>query len=91
MFKLLDFSQTQMIELYLETKLKIRIPTFKMDQFVEDLRYFCGAFFSFKCLITLLFRRRKHSLDGEVFEILSVYTDFISFKEMILDFKTVSY
>ena len=29
-----------MIELYLETKLKIRIPTFKMDQFVEDLRYF---------------------------------------------------
>jgi len=61
---------TQMIELYLESKLKIRIPTFKMDQFVEDLR------------------RRKHSLDGEVFEILSVYTDFISFKEMILDFKT---
>ena len=35
--------QTQMIELYLETKLKIRIPTFKMDQFVEDLRYFCGV------------------------------------------------
>ena len=42
-------------------------------------------------MLTLLFRRRKHSLDGEVFEILSVCTDFISFKEMILDFKTVSY
>jgi len=33
--------------------------------------------------------RRKH-LDGEVFEMLLTFTDFVAFKEMVLDYKAVS-
>ena len=33
--------------------------------------------------------RRKH-LDGEVFEMLLTFTDFVAFKELILDYKAVS-
>jgi len=34
-------------------------------------------------------RARRDELDGEVFEILLTFTDFVSFKEMMLDYKGV--
>jgi len=33
--------------------------------------------------------RRKH-LDGEVFEMLLTFTDFLAFKDLVLDHKAVS-
>jgi len=33
--------------------------------------------------------RRKH-LEGEVFEMLLTFTDFVAFKELVLDYKAVS-
>ena len=38
----------------------------------------------------MIFRSRKKELDGEVFEILLTFTDFVSFKELVLDYKAVS-
>lgn len=41
-------------------------------------------------LITIiLFRTKQSELEGEVFDILVSFTDFISFKEMLLDYKAV--
>jgi len=34
-------------------------------------------------------RSRRDELDGEVFEILLAFTDFVSFKEMMVDYKAV--
>ena len=36
------------------------------------------------------FRDRKEELEGEVFEILLTFSDFMSFKEMLLDYRAVS-
>ena len=33
---------------------------------------------------------RREELDGEVFEILLTFSDFLSFKEMFIDYKAVS-
>ena len=38
----------------------------------------------------LYFRDRKEELEGEVFEILLTFSDFMSFKEMFLDYRAVS-
>ena len=35
-------------------------------------------------------RMRRDELDGEVFEILLTFSDFLSFKEMFIDYKAVS-
>jgi len=40
--------------------------------------------------ILLTCRLRKDELDGEIFEILLTFTDFLPFKEMVLDYKAVS-
>lgn len=37
------------------------------------------------------FRNRKNELDGEIFELLLTFSDFLTFKEMILDYKAVSF
>lgn len=34
---------------------------------------------------------KKSELEGEIFEILLSFTDFLAFKEMILDYRAVSY
>ncbi|XP_046468516.1 ADP-ribosylation factor-like protein 2-binding protein isoform X1 [Neodiprion pinetum] len=44
--------------------------------------------FSIHVLLDQLNERRPE-LDGEVFEVLATLTDFLSFKEMILDYKAV--
>ena len=36
------------------------------------------------------FSDRKDELEGEVFEILLTFSDFMSFKEMFLDYRAVS-
>lgn len=36
------------------------------------------------------FSNKQNELEGEVFEVLSTLTDFMSFKEMFLDFRAVS-
>ncbi|GLH04637.1 ADP-ribosylation factor-like protein 2-binding protein [Gryllus bimaculatus] len=41
----------------------------------------------YSCLI--VFRERKDELDGEVFEILDTFSDFMAFKEMFLDYKAI--
>lgn len=40
--------------------------------------------------LSLLFRDRRNELEGEIFEMLSTFTDFVAFKEMFLDYKSVS-
>ena len=35
-------------------------------------------------------RERKEELDGEIFEILLTFSDFMAFKEMVLDYRAVS-
>lgn len=37
------------------------------------------------------FSEKQAELDGEVFEVLSAVTDFLAFKEMLLDYRAVSY
>ncbi|GAB1600273.1 ADP-ribosylation factor-like protein 2-binding protein [Argonauta hians] len=32
---------------------------------------------------------RKHELEGEIFELLLTFSDFVTFKEMVLDYKAV--
>ena len=44
--------------------------------------------FDFCCKCVSLRARRKH-LEGEIFEILLTFTDFLVFKELILDYKAV--
>ncbi|XP_068904774.1 ADP-ribosylation factor-like protein 2-binding protein [Tenebrio molitor] len=34
-------------------------------------------------------RKRHHELEGEIFEILSTFSDFVSFKEKFLDYKAM--
>ena len=36
------------------------------------------------------FRKRKEELNGEVFEMLLTFSDFLAFKEMFIDYKRVS-
>lgn len=36
------------------------------------------------------FRERRNELDGEIFEMLSTFSDFMAFKEMFLDYRAVS-
>ena len=38
----------------------------------------------------VLNRERKEELDGEIFEILLTFSDFMAFKEMVLDYRAVS-
>ncbi|XP_029042705.2 ADP-ribosylation factor-like protein 2-binding protein isoform X1 [Osmia bicornis bicornis] len=38
---------------------------------------------------TLLQYLKQQKLDGEVFEVLSTFTDFVAFKEMFLDYRAV--
>lgn len=35
------------------------------------------------------FRKRQNELEGEIFEILSTFTDFLAFKEKFLDYKAM--
>jgi ADP-ribosylation factor-like protein 2-binding protein len=37
-----------------------------------------------------VFRQRKDEIEGEIFEILLMFTDFVAFKEMILDYRAAS-
>jgi ADP-ribosylation factor 2-binding protein len=43
-----------------------------------------------KIIFDFFFRERKDELDGEIFEMLLTFSDFMTFKEMFLDFKAVS-
>ena len=36
------------------------------------------------------YRKRKHELQGEIFEMLLTFSDFVAFKEMFIDYKKVS-
>ena len=36
-------------------------------------------------------RERKDELEGEIFEILLTFSDFMAFKEMVLDYRAVSH
>ncbi|GFN92400.1 ADP-ribosylation factor-like protein 2-binding protein [Plakobranchus ocellatus] len=58
-----------LIESYLETELKKRLPEFCMLEFSQQLQ------------------SRKKELEGEIFEILLTFSDFMAFKEMLLDYK----
>lgn len=40
--------------------------------------------------LILLLRKRRSELEGEVFEILLTFTDFLAFKELLLDYRAVS-
>lgn len=39
----------------------------------------------------ICFRKRQNELDGEIFEIIATFSDFIAFKNMFLDYKNVSF
>ena len=43
-----------------------------------------------KCNFCFIYRDRKEELEGEVFEMLLTFSDFMSFKEMVIDYKNVS-
>lgn len=62
-----------LIEKYLEEQLVVRMPGFTMEAFSTQLEK----------------RKKKNteSLDGEIFEILLTFSDFMAFKEMFLDYK----
>jgi hypothetical protein len=36
-------------------------------------------------------RERKNELEGEIFEMLLTFSDFLAFKEMFLDYRAVSF
>jgi len=38
----------------------------------------------------IFIRERKNELEGEIFEMLLTFSDFVAFKEMFLDFRAVS-
>lgn len=80
------------IEKYIDEQLTKRIPGFNMNKFEEDLRFQIETiYFVLNGLLTTLFcRLRQNELDGEIFEILSTFTDFLAFKLMFLDYKAVS-
>ncbi|XP_033122356.1 ADP-ribosylation factor-like protein 2-binding protein [Anneissia japonica] len=56
---------------HIEDELTSRIPDFSMEDFSQQLQK----------------RSKKKQLDGEIFEMLLTFSDFISFKEMFLDYK----
>ncbi|XP_005101053.2 ADP-ribosylation factor-like protein 2-binding protein [Aplysia californica] len=58
-----------LIETYLDSELKKRIPDFSMPEFSKQLQ------------------ERRKELEGEIFEILLTFSDFMAFKEMLLDYK----
>ena len=51
-----------------------------------------GHLFLLKTLqvLYLFFSERKDELEGEIFEILLTFSDFVSFKDMFLDYRAVS-
>ena len=40
--------------------------------------------------VNFYYRKRKHELQGEIFEMLLTFSDFVAFKEMFIDYKKVS-
>ncbi|KAK3709777.1 hypothetical protein RRG08_028810 [Elysia crispata] len=58
-----------LIEAYLDSELKKRLPDFSMIEFSQQLQL------------------RKKELEGEIFEILLTFSDFMAFKEMLIDYK----
>ncbi|RZB77467.1 ADP-ribosylation factor-like protein 2-binding protein [Asbolus verrucosus] len=89
------------IEKYIETELKKAIPEFKMLEFEYELRYGLGKCSWFLNNFTLKtwcrneerlissHWKRHNELEGEIFEILSTFSDFVSFKEKFLDYKAM--
>ncbi|XP_071823770.1 ADP-ribosylation factor-like protein 2-binding protein [Apostichopus japonicus] len=62
-----------LVEKYLEEQLVVRMPGFAMEAFSTQLEK--------------RKKKKKESLDGEIFEILLTFSDFLAFKEMFLDYK----
>ena len=62
----------KLIETYLDTELKRKVPKFSMDEFLKSLS------------------SRREELEGEIFELLLSFDDFIEFKQHMLNFKNVS-
>ncbi|EFX66835.1 hypothetical protein DAPPUDRAFT_231806 [Daphnia pulex] len=60
----------QLVETFLEQKLREMFPLFSMEEFVKELK------------------SQPVQLEGEIFDILREFTDFLSFKAMMLDYKT---
>ncbi|XP_071957777.1 ADP-ribosylation factor-like protein 2-binding protein [Antedon mediterranea] len=56
---------------HIENELTSRIPDFSMEDFAQQLQK----------------RSKKKQLEGEIFEMLLTFSDFVSFKEMFLDYK----
>lgn len=51
----------------------------------------CYYWLKFYFIGFLCCRKRKDEIEGEIFEILLTFTDFVTFKEMMLDYRAVSY
>lgn len=63
------------------------------NQFCHNILIFDNNTWKYNVMVVcqfVFFRKRQYDLDGEVFEMLSTFTDFIAFKEMCLDYRAVS-
>ncbi|KAK3908993.1 ADP-ribosylation factor-like protein 2-binding protein [Frankliniella fusca] len=59
-----------------------------VEKYIENHLLESMKDFNMESFISLL-QERKDELEGEVFEILFTFTDFLVFKEMFLDYKAV--
>lgn len=72
-------------------QLKKRIENFSMTDFMNDLMlvYFFTIIFFTIIVLILIKRSRRSELDGEIFEILLTFEDFLEFKQLMLNYKSV--
>lgn len=79
---------TETIEKYIEEQLRRVVHNFDMSLFEKELMYNFNMCYNLSVQV-FFFRSRENELEGEIFEILSTFSDFLAFKSMFLDYKSV--
>lgn len=81
-FSMGEFTKTIMyvLYIYLASYFSVTYPIPTKMLKTELLKFHCNNWF---------FRERKNELEGEIFEMLLTFSDFMSFKEMFLDYRAV--
>lgn len=76
-----------LVESFLVNELRKNIPNFEMREFIGEVKW--AILFILFIHPTRVYSSHVNSYEGEIFEMLGTITDFLTFKELMLDYKKV--